>query len=98
MASAALGQGVPAYIGPLWKISETDAKNLAAAFYEALLLRRTSLGEALALARRSVRDGEPDLDELVTRTQQGPQDGDAARIRAAPDGPAWCSTAIRRRP
>jgi hypothetical protein len=80
MASAALGQGVPAYIAPLWKISERDAKNLAAAFYEALLLRRTSLGEALALARTSVRDGEEDLDVLITRRQQGPQDGDAARI------------------
>ncbi len=80
MASAALGQGVPAYIAPLWKISETDAKNLAAAFYEALLLRRTSLGEALALARTSVRDGEEDLDVLITRMQQGPQDGDAPRV------------------
>jgi CHAT domain-containing protein len=68
MASAALSQGVAAYVGPLWKISDTDAKNMAAAFYEALLIRRTSLGEALALARRSVREGEPDLDELITRT------------------------------
>jgi hypothetical protein len=55
MASAALGQGVAAYIGPLWKITESDAKNLAAEFYEALLLRRTSIGEALALARRGVK-------------------------------------------
>ena len=69
MASAALGQGVAAYIGPLWRIGEADAKNLAASFYEALLLRRTSVGEALALARRSVKEGEPDLDELVTAAQ-----------------------------
>jgi len=68
MATAALSEGVAAYVGPLWKISDTDAKNMAAAFYEALLIRRTSLGEALALARRSVREGEPDLDELITRT------------------------------
>ena len=68
MATAALSQGVAAYVGPLWRISDTDAKNMAAAFYEALLIRRTSLGEALALARRSVREGEPDLDELITRT------------------------------
>ena len=53
MASAALSQGVAAYVGPLWKISDTDAKNIAAAFYEALLIRRTSLGEALALAPRA---------------------------------------------
>jgi CHAT domain-containing protein len=71
MAGAALSQGVAAYVGPLWKISDVDAKNMAAAFYEALLIRRTSLGEALALARRSVREGEPDLDELVTRSAQG---------------------------
>jgi len=70
MATAALSQGVAAYVGPLWKISDTDAKNLAAAFYEALLIRRTSLGEALALARRSVREDVPDLDELVTRPPQ----------------------------
>jgi CHAT domain-containing protein len=69
MASAALSQGVAAYVGPLWKIGEADAKNLAAAFYEALLLRRTSIGEALALSRRSVRDGEPDFDDLVTPAQ-----------------------------
>lgn len=67
MASAALSQGVAAYVGPLWKVSDTDAKNVAAAFYEALLIRRTSLGEALSLARRSVREGVPDLDELMTR-------------------------------
>ncbi|HET9702610.1 MAG TPA: CHAT domain-containing protein [Vicinamibacterales bacterium] len=80
MASAVLGQGVPAYIAPLWKISETDAKNLAAAFYEALLLRRTSVGEALALARASIRDGEDDLEELMTRVHKGPQEGDEARV------------------
>ena len=72
MASAALGQGVAAYVGPLWKIRETDAKNMAAAFYEALLLRRASLGESLALARRSVKIGQPDLDELVTDAEANP--------------------------
>jgi hypothetical protein len=56
IASSVLGQGVAAYIGPLWKITETDAKNLAAEFYEALLLRRTSIGEALVIARRRVKD------------------------------------------
>jgi CHAT domain-containing protein len=56
MASAALGQGVAAYIGPLWRIVDADAKNVAAAFYEALLLRRASVGESLARARRHLRD------------------------------------------
>jgi CHAT domain-containing protein len=64
MASAALGEGVAAFIGPLWKIRDSDAKNMAAAFYEALLMRRASLGDALSLARRSVKEGEPDLDQL----------------------------------
>ena len=66
MASAALGQGVAAYIAPLWKLTDADAKNLAAAFYHALLLRRTSLGEALALARRLVKEGRLDFDDLAT--------------------------------
>jgi CHAT domain-containing protein len=88
MASAALGHGVAAYVGPLWKISETDAKNLAAAFYEALLLRRASLGESLALARRSVKRGEPDLDELVdelvvTHREQQDVDLDLEQPRSA---------------
>jgi hypothetical protein len=69
IAGAALSQGVAAYVGPLWKISDVDAKNLAAAFYEALLIR-PERGEALALARRSVREGQPDLDELVTMPQR----------------------------
>ncbi len=66
MASAALGQGVAAYIGPLWRIPETDAKNLASVFYQALLLRRTSIGEALALARRLVREGRAGDDDAFT--------------------------------
>ena len=83
MATAALSQGVAAYVGPLWKISDMDAKNVAAAFYEALLIRRTSLGEALALARRSVREGVPDLDELVTRSPQRIGSGqDPAAVRS----------------
>ena len=97
MATAALSQGVAAYVGPLWKISDMDAKNIAAAFYEALLIRRTSLGEALALARRSVREGEPDLDELVTQARAGDRFGQGFRGRAQRAGPAWFSTATRRR-
>jgi hypothetical protein len=82
MASAALGQGVGAYIGPLWTISETDAKNLASAFYDALLLRRSSIGESLALARRSVKEGEPDLDELQVAISERAASG-RAPVRSA---------------
>jgi len=56
MASAALTEGVAAYIAPLWKIPDIDATNLATVFYQALLLRRTSVGEALAAARRFVKE------------------------------------------
>ena len=91
MASAALGQGVAAFVGPLWKISETDAKNLAAAFYEALLLRRTSLGEALALARRSVRIGQPDLDELVTLHESGSEGDPELEV---PKSSGWTGMAL----
>jgi CHAT domain-containing protein len=91
MASAALSQGVAAYVGPLWKISDTDAKNLAAAFYEALLIRRTSLGEALALARRSVREGEPNLDELVVRSSHS---ADSDEERTTPRSAGWAGIVL----
>ena len=77
MASAALGQGVAAYLAPLWKLTDGDARNLAAAFYHALLLRRTSLGEALALARRLVKEGRLDFDDLATSVVEGPREDDA---------------------
>ena len=75
MASAALGEGVAAYLGPLWKIKDADAKNMAAAFYEALLMRRASLGDALSLARRSVREGQPDLDQLTAVPESADSEG-----------------------
>jgi CHAT domain-containing protein len=92
MATAALSQGVAAYLGPLWKISETDAKNVAAAFYEVLLIRRTSVGEALALARHSVRDGESDLDELITRAARGGDRSD--RLSVPPRSAGWAGMVL----
>lgn len=91
MASAALSQGVSAYLGPLWKISETDAKNLAAAFYQALLLRRASVGEALALARRSVRDAETNLDAVATSFAQRHSDEDTA---TTPKSAGWTGVVL----
>jgi hypothetical protein len=90
MASAALGEGVAAYIGPLWKIKDADAKNMAAAFYEALLMRRASLGDALSLARRSVREGQPDLDQLTT-LQEGADPEGATRV---PQSAGWAGTVL----
>lgn len=83
MASAALGQGVAAYIAPLWKIREADATNLASAFYEALLLRRASVGEALAIARRSVREGQPNLYDLVANDGAGDPEAGSRRAFSA---------------
>jgi hypothetical protein len=82
MASAALGQGVAAYVGPLWKVKESDAKNLAAAFYTALLLRRTSIGEALALARRCVKEGRDDIDEPIAPDLDDTPGADGAVVSA----------------
>jgi len=65
MASAALSEGVAAYIAPLWKIPDIDATNLATLFYQALLLRRTSVGEALAIARRLVKEDRADGVEML---------------------------------
>ncbi len=92
MASAALGQGVAAYIGPLWRIPETDAKNLATVFYQALLLRRTSIGEALALARRLVREGRAgDDDAFAPVVENGGADSqDIGLVRSA----GWTGIAL----
>lgn len=65
LASAALGQGVAAYVGPLWRIVDADAVRLAEVFYHALLLRRLSLGEALAVARKLVKSGADEEDPAL---------------------------------
>jgi hypothetical protein len=99
MASAALGQGVAAYVGPLWKIAESDAKNLATDFYEALLLRRTSVGEALAFARRRLKReqsagwtglvlyGDPTPTVMQRLSPSDPETGSSEAIGDARSGP-----------
>jgi CHAT domain-containing protein len=47
LATAFINQGVSAYIAPLWPVQDEVAAKLATDFYEALLLDRLSLGEAL---------------------------------------------------
>jgi CHAT domain-containing protein len=51
LATAFINQGVAAYIAPLWPIDDAVAAQLASDFYRTLLLERTSLGEALRLAK-----------------------------------------------
>jgi len=77
MASAALAEGVAAYIAPLWKIPDIDATNLATAFYQALLLRRTSVGEALAVARRLVKEDRGEGVEMLIPILREPDAEDA---------------------
>ena len=59
LASAFLNRGVTAYLAPLWKIDDAAAMELAQAFYQSLVLDRTTVGEALRLARRQVRQAHP---------------------------------------
>ncbi len=59
LASAFLNRGVTAYLAPLWKIDDAAALELARAFYQSLVLDRTTVGEALRLARRQVRQAHP---------------------------------------
>lgn len=56
LATAFINQGVAAYIAPLWPVNDTVATHLAVAFYGALLLQRTSLGEALRLAKTTMKE------------------------------------------
>ncbi|MEQ1910795.1 MAG: CHAT domain-containing protein [Vicinamibacterales bacterium] len=55
LATAFINQGVAAYIAPLWPIDDLLAQHIALQFYENLLSRRTTLGEALRRAKTSAR-------------------------------------------
>lgn len=52
LATAFIGAGVAAYVGPLWPISDAAASGMAKRFYEELVWRRRSLGSALFAARQ----------------------------------------------
>ena len=73
MATAALSQGVAAYVGPLWKISDTDAKNMAAAFYEALLITPHE-------SRRSAGPGASEREGRRTRPRRARHENDGNRL------------------
>jgi hypothetical protein len=88
MATAALSQGV-VLCWTAVEINDTDAKNMAAAFYEALLIRRTSLGEALALARRSV-GREP----IWTARHRTPGGGVSSPDTATPRSAGWAGMVL----
>lgn len=58
LASAFVNSGVAAYVGPLWPIPDGPAGELAAAFYDRLVVHRSTLGSALCDARsRLVAEG-----------------------------------------
>jgi CHAT domain-containing protein len=59
LPSAFLNAGVEAYVGTLWEVESTAARQFAEAFYRALLTEGHCLGEALRLAKmasKAVRD------------------------------------------
>jgi CHAT domain-containing protein len=55
LATAFINKGVAAYIAPLWPVDDAVAAQLAVGFYQALLLDRMSLGEALHRAKALAR-------------------------------------------
>jgi len=55
LATVFINQGVAAYIAPLWPVDDAVAAQLASDFYRALLMERTSLGEALRLAKTKAK-------------------------------------------
>ena len=59
LASAFVNSGVAAYVGPLWPIPDGPAGELATAFYDRLVVGRSTLGSALCDARgRLFSEGE----------------------------------------
>jgi len=62
LATAFINEGVTAYVGPLWPISDSVALQMAKDFYESLLLERDSVGEALRFAK--IRAKEATLGDL----------------------------------
>jgi hypothetical protein len=73
LASAAIGEGVSAFVAPLWEIDDDAATTFAAAFYHALLVDRWSVGEALGHARRR-------LSPVRRGARPGPSDVAAAGL------------------
>ena len=55
LAEACIGEGVAAYIAPLWEVSDAPARILATTLYRELVLRRASIGAALRRARQATR-------------------------------------------
>lgn len=55
MAEACIRVGVNAYVGPLWRVLDESACMLATELYRNLLLKRSTIGAALRLARTRVR-------------------------------------------
>ncbi len=62
LATAFLVPGVTAYVAPLWPIDDRAAMLAATDFYQALVLDRATLGEALRLAKRAALSRLPELD------------------------------------
>ena len=73
LATAFINEGVTAFLGPLWPISDAVALQMAKDFYESLLLERASVGEALRFAK--VRAKEATLCDLEPNSCFGTHTG-----------------------
>jgi hypothetical protein len=51
LAAAFIRSGAAGYVSPLWSIDDRDAAALAVVYYDALLLRRFSIGQSLRAAK-----------------------------------------------
>ncbi len=67
-ATAFVNQGAAAYIGPLWPINDTLALQMALDFYQAMLLQRRSLGQALHFARTQAKQATLPTSNLTDDT------------------------------
>ena len=56
IASAFIDSGVSVFIGPLWRIDDAIAAQVAHTFYEQLLGERQTVGEALRIAKVEAKD------------------------------------------
>ena len=61
LVSAFLDPGVSVFIGPLWRIDDTIAANIALTFYQQLLKERQTVGEALRRAKADARRRDVDV-------------------------------------
>jgi hypothetical protein len=97
LATAFIGNGVAAYVGPLWDLGDGVARRIAVDFYKELLLQGATLGEALLRAKRGVKDRfdrerEQQAKDEEARKQQARRKGSGNKSGNASPAPADTTT------